>query len=351
VQCTCTLLQLFLATAYNRGMGAGIRSVPRGWLKPGLLLLLVPIALGGWLIWFSRPGHVKPKDSLFEAVNKQDLKSVQAHVLTGASLNDVSESGHTALFTAAGNGDAPTVKYLLEHGASPNAELAGRTTPLDAGALAGSLEVVTDLIKHGADVKQTTKDGETSLHAAAAGGNVAIVKLLLEKGLDPQARRKTDHATPLCDAASGGHWDCIQELTAHGAKIDTTGFHGRSPLTLSIQGRHREVSRNLIAAGADVNLADYDGIKPLAFAIIAGDYDLVKQLIAITKDLGKYQSAGRNVLYTAVFYAAPKDIIQELLDKGVTPNQINKNQTPLQIATENEDKELIAALKKAGATE
>ena len=325
-------------------------SVPKQ-LRASWLLLLLPVVLVAGLLVFRKPAPVKPNSNLEDAAKNKDLDSVMKQVQAGASVNSISSAGHSALFAAASNGDTKMVEYLLQNGASPNADVKGKNTPLDAGAMAGSLPVVQLLISHGADIHPASNDGETPLHAAAAGGNVHIVKLLLDKGLDPNARRTVDHATPICDAASAGNWNIVEVLRKNGGDIDITGYHRRTPLTLTILTRHRDVARKFIAAGADINIADADGAKPVQYALIIGDWDLAMMLLPKTNDPGHYDRGGRNLMYYAAFYGAPMSVVNALLAAGVSPNEKPNVQSPLSIAEANKDQAFIDALKKAGATD
>ncbi len=319
--------------------------------KAAQMILGFPAILIFALLWYGRPANTRPKGSLVDAAKSGNQAAIQQHLAAGESANTMNAGGHTPLYEAALNGDTETVHYLLQSGASPNADAKGKNTALDAAAMAGNFAIVQELVAKGADLKPYSNDGQTPLHAAADGGNANIVSFLLDKGLDPNARRTSDHATPICDAASGGRWAAIDVLKSRGGSIDTPGYHRRSPLSLSILRRHRDVSRKLVDAGADINQADADGAKPLQFALIVHDYELAMQLLPKTKDLNAYDRGGRNVLYYAVFYGAPLEVDKALVDVGVSPNQKIKDQTPLIVAKENKDKELLDLLRKAGAKE
>lgn len=314
--------------------------------RAALGLLIVPIGIVVALIFYSGRTHPKPRGSLVDSAKNEDLSSVQAHVEDGASVNSISSSGHSAIYAAAANGDLQMVQYLLQKGASPNAETRGKNTPLDAAAMAGDLAIVKALVAGGAELKPYSTDGETPLHAAASGGNAKVIEFLLDKGLDPNAVRTSDHATPICDAASAGHWDAINSLRKGGGNIDTPGFHKRTPLSLTILTHHRSVARELLAAGADINIADTDGAKPLHFSLVLGDYELTRMLLPKTKDVGAYLRGGRNALYDAVFYRAPLDIDEALMKAGCAVEQKVNNETLIDIAKANKDEALLALLKR-----
>ncbi len=319
------------------------------WLP--IALLLVPVAVFGGLFAFGRSQKPKPRMPLIDAARASDFENVESNVLAGSPVNTLSTSGHTALYAACSNADEKTVDYLLAHGASPNAEQTGKDTPINVGAMTGNLHIVQALIDKGADLHAVSRDGQTPLHAAATGGNTQIISLLVNKGLDPNARRKVDHATPICDAASAGKWDAIDYLRTHGGDLNITGYNGRTPLSLTILRRHRDISRQLIDVGADVNIRDADNVGPIQYSMVVGDFDLTRKLIPMTKKIGSYDKAGRNELYCAVAFAAPTDVIQLLIKAGCPVEQKNAGPSPMSIAVGNDDKELIAILKAAQANE
>ncbi len=316
-----------------------------------LVLLIIPIGLAAGVFVYAKRLQPKPKGSIVDAAMGRDLEGVEAHVASGTPLNSLGASKHTALYSAALNGDAKMVDYLLQKGASPNAEPKGKNSPLIAACLSGNVSIVRALVDKGADLHPINNDGQTPLHAAAASGRTDLVSYLLDKGLDPNAQRKVDHATPICEAASAGNWDCIELLRKRGGNIDIQGYHRRTPLSLTILTRHRDVARKLVDAGADVNIADADRMKPLHFCFGAGDSELALRLLPMTKDPGAYVRGGKNALYYAVAYAAPIEVDKALIAAGVSPNQKTGGQIPIVVARENKDQELIDLLVKAGAKE
>ena len=74
------------------------------------------------------------------------------------------------------------VRLLLEKGASVDDQSKHGETALHRAAASGHEAMVRLLLEKGASVDDQSKHGETALHRAAAGGHEAVVWLLLEKG-------------------------------------------------------------------------------------------------------------------------------------------------------------------------
>lgn len=314
------------------------------------IVVAVPVLAAGGLIWAGGRHVAKPTVSIFDAARTQDNKDVQLLVEAGTSPNALSSSGHTALFFAAQNGDLKTVEFLLKSGASPNAEGPGKSTALDAAALSGNLAIVEDLLNAGARLDTPTIDNQTPLHAAATGGNKDVMLLLLKRGLDPNARRNTDHATPLAEAASSGSLECLEVLAQHGSSLDTPGYRQRTPIMLAILVRHTDVAKKLVSLGADLTKYDDVGTSALTFAMLEGEFDVAEQIInkLSYQDLRAYDPNGNNALYYAVQLNAPFSMDEELIRRGCSVKQKAKNSFPLTIAADRGNQPLVDLLKHAG---
>lgn len=173
------------------------------------------------------------ENSLFEAAERGDPRTVLACLAAGVDVDALDGEGRTALALAAASGSVPILKALLEAGASVdpagasvlplelavvNAKLdaaellleagaplrGARGTPLlEAAALLDSNKIALALIEHGADASQLS--GEP-LYAAAARCDDRLVSALLGAGVDPD-RRNGRGERPI-DRATGGGARC-----------------------------------------------------------------------------------------------------------------------------------------------
>lgn len=201
----------------------------------------------------------------------RDLKTVQALLEAGASVNASNEYRVTPLSIACENGDASVVRALLKAGADAKNELSGSQTMLMTAARSGSAEVLTMLIDSGLDVNAAERRGQTALMWASAAGNVDSVSALLSHGADPNLRIKSGF-TALHFAAREGNWPVIERLLQAGVDINAVmelekSFEraprkGMSALLLAIESGHYEVAIRLVGADADPN-DQRSGLTPL----------------------------------------------------------------------------------------
>ncbi|KAI5779642.1 ankyrin repeat-containing domain protein [Peziza echinospora] len=128
----------------------------------------------------------------------------------GASIEQESFFGITALHCAAAGGRSRAIQLLLEHGANVNS-IGTRDgyTPLHSAVCWGTVtfdgaQAVGLLIEKGANIEQRCSSGRTPLHHAAIKGCEVMTKLLVDKGADVMARDKKN-CTPADLAGLRGH--------------------------------------------------------------------------------------------------------------------------------------------------
>ncbi len=165
------------------------------------------------------------------------------------------------------------------------------------------------------------------LMSAAAAGNVRRVNALLDKGIDVNATYLRDESpwsgkTALMVAAEHGQSEVIQALLRRKANVNLKHYSDLTALMLAAGGAHTEAVRVLLAAGADPNAVGfyfhYGDFTPLMFAI---------------------RSKSENKL----------QVIDALIAGGAELNSKRAIRTPLMVAIENNDPDMIEALVKRGA--
>lgn len=151
--------------------------------------------------------------------------------------------------------------------------------------------------------------GDTPLHLAAAGYRVEIVQLLLASGADPNAAGNRRRSSPLHYAAdgfiTGSAWDekrqveTIRCLLDYGADFQLQDLNGATPLHRAVRTRCAAAVRCFLKAGADPTVRNKPGSTPFHLAV---------------------QNTGRGGTGAAASVSAQREIIQEFLSFGLSPN-------------------------------
>jgi ankyrin repeat protein len=125
-----------------------------------------------------------------------------------------------------------------------------------------------------------------------------------------------------------------RELLARGASPDARDDDGRTPLHSAVLGGAVGLAGLLLEAGADPNARDQDGFTPLHFAAQEHLPEMARLLVARGADVNARDEDGGSVLWRAVFSAAGRpEIAQLLLASGARddlPN--NAGETPRELA-------------------
>ena len=138
---------------------------------------------------------------------------------------------------AAALGDAEALTRLLDSGASPNETSFDGWTALHLAAFMGSEDATRTLLKHGASIDAISTNGtaNTPLCAALAGrGNTEVVQILLDGGADVNALA-AHGVTPLHLAASRGADNLVRELVTRGANVNAEMDDGTTPSAMAEQ--------------------------------------------------------------------------------------------------------------------
>ena len=310
------------------------------------------------VFWTAKDVDFIQKDSgeslLHQACRNGNIKTVQALIAAGASVNKADKNGLSSLMFAAIHGQAGTVSPLLEAGADANRATNDGRTALTFAAENGHLEIVAALIRAGADANQAMSDGSTALIKAAQNGHTQIVKTLMDAGADIH---KADPRgwTALMLAAQKGHLEIVAALIRAGADADQATPHSRQTALMSAaQNGHAEIVRALIAAGADANQAMPDGRTALMLATQKGHLEIVQALLPHEATEGPSPTDTFNFLLIAAAAGGHTQTVRNLLaDRDPTRDSIDgilpNKATPLMLAAQNGHLEIVTALIAAGA--
>ncbi|KAL4891983.1 ankyrin repeat-containing domain protein [Aspergillus ambiguus] len=228
--------------------------------------------------------------------------------------------GRPPITYAGMRGHHAVVKILLATpGVDPNVRDESGRTPITWAVTSGSEASVSEFISRSdVDVNASVdghilQKGWTPLMYAANRGLTAMVKMLLETpGIDVH-HSATYGKTVLHFAAKSGADDVVRLLLRKGIDPDPKDFNGYTPLYLAALGGHLSTVKLLYEAGADPNAVVYH-TTPLTETVCYGHTTAVAKFLLQT---GKVDLAFRSG---------------------------NNNRTPLSLAAENGQREIIEML-------
>lgn len=165
-------------------------------------------------------------------------------------------------------------------------------------------------------IEQLQADPLRRLYAAVVTHDHKRLQALLDSGDSPNSF-KGKRKSPLVMACNLGDLEAVKILVKGGADIDLFDVSDENPLMKAAQSRHIEIVRFLIARGAQVN--------------------------------ARRNSNGETALFQALRWRS-YEILTVLIEAGADVNIPNKGgDTPLMIASQDDDIEMVQFLKANGA--
>ncbi len=206
------------------------------------------LLLAGLLLLICRSAEaVSP---LYDAVTRNDVRSVQTAILAGEDVNAPQEFGRTALHEAARSGHSQVMRLLLNSGAEIDARNPSGLTPLHLAAIWGHRGAAELLLANCADVEATNVDRSMPLHLAVAADHADVAALLLANGAPVNAERR-GRVTPLRVALNYRHWELADLLRSRAGLVDAArvgALEGRLPAVGTVPPAGVEPARDLATA-------------------------------------------------------------------------------------------------------
>ncbi len=262
----------------------------------------------------------------------------------GVKVNQVAQSGGTAVMFAAGGGHYETTAFLIESGADVNVVV--QATP-------GYIERVARLIAEGKEEVEAHKDGVTALSVAAQGGHLTAVQLLVQAGAEVDVLDDED-VTPLLAAVKGGFENVTMYLLEHGANPNDVFIDDKlKPHNLlmdAVVNLNVTLALLLVEKGANITYADEDGVTVITQAAYQGLTSIVRALLEKGADPTLTNVEGINALIAAAS-EGHQEIVELLLATQLMDiDAKDKDGTnALMAAAVRGHKEVIAQLIRQGA--
>lgn len=183
------------------------------------------------------------------------------------------------------------------------------------------------------------------------------VKELVEAGVDVNFQEENYGSTALILACQYNFADIAKYLIEAGADLSKQAKAGHTAL-IAAAGASEELVNLLISKGADISVKLEDGTSAFTFSIIGVlseriGFENAKTLLEKGADVDETQVSGEAAGYTCLMMAARNqrpDIVNFLVENGANVNAKAENgNTPLSLAEEENDQEMVALLKELGA--
>ncbi|GAW23062.1 hypothetical protein ANO14919_126120 [Xylariales sp. No.14919] len=298
----------------------------------------------------SDPIDDSKRTPLYYAAEKGNLYIVNALIARNANVNSLDRRQETALFKPAGKGHVEVVKRLLEAGTDATKLDKWDRTPLRFAAMYGHPDVVAVLLKKTA-IKQNIPDwaGRTVLHNAAAWlrkGQEDVIDILFEYKaesgqIDAKRGMTALHAALLrVEGEPPPTAELIKRLIHYRVPIDSRDMYGRTALYLAVVTRHAEAVRLLLEARANTNDNSFHE------AVRRRDGALVQMFLEIKPRINLSERDWEH--QTPLHIAAnngDKDIVTQLLNADAPTQSLDQNHmTPLMCAQKQGNTEIIKLL-------
>lgn len=285
-----------------------------------------------------------------------------AQVNNGAAINRSwggYETNWTPLMQAAWQGSRDIVRLLVEQGAEIDAAGSSGRTALVFAIFRKKVPVARFLVSKGADLSVTIA-GSTLLHEAAYQDLEEIAQILISRGLDINAVNERNQ-TPLHRALYHGSVDTALLLLKKGARLDIENTYGETPADIGIRrgfprivrfllplhraverGDVEEVKRLTTASPQLIDVRDELGWTPLHHAVINDRLDIAKLLLA--------KGAGVNIRSKHRRLDTVRGVVGKLLvPKSSREKLFQDKRTPLEVAGQLENRQMVALLEKFAA--
>jgi ankyrin len=239
--------------------------------------------------------------------------------------------------------------------------LSAQNTDLLTKVRSNDISAVEELIEAGANVNmQDDMMGYTPLLLSVFDGHKEMAALLISKGADINQQDTRTGYTPLMHTLNSNNADLAQFLIDQGADFKIKANDGSTALILAC-GVSPDIAKYLLLKGADIHALSEKGNGVFTQCIVMG---MMRENKAITPEFAKFllskvanidekNTVGGYKGYTPLFWAilhGETKVVKFLTENGADVNTLAENgNTPLSIANESGDNDIVEILKKHGA--
>lgn len=308
------------------------------------------------------------KSAIFMAIRHGSLECLKILITAGARVDSTDIENWTALHEAVKAGDdrVDILQYLIEEcEIDINAVDDDGWTALHVAARFSSEKAVDILVKAGCDIDAKTEDNETAvLLASAQATSAEVLRKLLQNGADLSVHRDTA-LTPSRLILGRKDFDQLCILLDHLKTLDeqqrtevidleSRSETGDTLLHLCVLEKNAEASAKLLAVGAKPDEKNHDLIASLHTASKNGNADIAEALLKAKGDPNIVRGDGMMPLHIACD-SGHADVVDVLIKHGADVNRCVSQSgryrgfSPLMFAARLGDGEVTTLVIKAGA--
>ena len=278
--------------------------------------------------------------------NKEIDTRVNALIKAGAVVNEVNNSGQTALMIAVNNRSTNVIRTLLENGADPSVEDKNGSNIL--GYALSDPEILKLFLEKGADPNVMT-NGQPLLHQAALRNDAGFQILLANKKTDVNIKNSNGDNVLHVLARTPNYAQKINFLIASAASISVNAPNNQleTPLIKAVQSRNIIAVNAFIDSKANVNARDAGGRTALYYAYqnaARGVYDQSYNVESSPAEMAPSGMSVREMMRTNNS-AALQRYLAEMQARNGTSSRNNRMQIKSQIKDP-----LVDLLLRHGAT-
>ena len=218
----------------------------------------------------------QPRKMMFSS-KKDDFFEKTSQFFSKESMEQLDNSGVSAVHEAARNGHLEMMKVMLEKGVDVNITMdepaESGNTPLHVACIYGHGEIVRLL--------EENNDGKTPLMLLQyldLNTTLELVTVFLERGVDVNAVDNYGNTALILNTQNQCYKKVIKELIRAGADVNIADNNGNTALYHALKYGNQEVARFLVKKGADYNHTNNNGETPMQIAVEKG-YDTVLELM------------------------------------------------------------------------
>lgn len=280
------------------------------------------------------------------ALDSGNQKMFHSLIEAGIPPDEIGHDGNPLLFKAVRFDDRQTIAMLLKNKADPGAAGKEGRTALHVAAENGLTGCLDMLLKAGADVNAQDDEDTTplqlALHTPGTRKRNAMFLKLLKAGADPSLAGEKDKSL-LADAVRRGLYKQAVTLINYGAQVNHTDGQSPSLLELAHEGKDDAMLAMLLSRGADAE-------EFLDQVIDAGDIHTLRMLFESGVTLKGWQGTQSDGLVASCVRRSDDALARLFLRHGASPEKVGlEKQPPLHMAVAMRNPSMVRLLLEHGS--